>query len=62
MSFFALHMIATKGFEAYLHLPWLDIPMHFFGGVAIAYFLAASLNQPEADRLLGFLSPSGKSC
>jgi hypothetical protein len=35
---FAFHVVATRGFHAYEHFPSLDIPMHFLGGVAIAYF------------------------
>ena len=51
--FFLLHILVSKGFEAYLHLPWLDIPMHFFGGVAITYFLWHSLRNPKAEDALG---------
>ena len=35
---FLFHVIAARGFDAYGYFPWLDIPMHFLGGVAIAYF------------------------
>lgn len=28
------------GFEAYVQYPWIDIPMHFIGGLSIAYGLA----------------------
>jgi hypothetical protein len=57
--FFAIHLVASKGFEAYEHVPWLDIPMHFFGGVAMAYFLAASLDDSAAPTVLGELNPFG---
>jgi uncharacterized membrane protein YjjP (DUF1212 family) len=30
--------IAAKGFNAYILYPWLDMPTHFAGGLAIAYF------------------------
>ncbi len=33
-----LYAVAAKGFNAYLLYPWLDIPTHFCGGVAITYF------------------------
>lgn len=58
--FFAAHMIASKGFEAYLALPWLDIPMHFFGGVAIAYFIFGSIKNTLAKEVLGELTKSGE--
>ncbi len=38
IAVFAFHVVATRGFHAYEHFPSLDIPMHFLGGVAIAYF------------------------
>jgi hypothetical protein len=38
---FLLHVFASRVLHAYLFFPPLDIPMHFFGGVAIAYFFAA---------------------
>jgi hypothetical protein len=38
---FLLHVFASRALHAYLLFPPLDIPMHFFGGVAIAYFFAA---------------------
>jgi len=35
---FAAHVVASVGFDAYRRHPFLDVPMHFVGGVAIAYF------------------------
>lgn len=58
--FFAVHMIASKGFGAYLTFPWLDIPMHFFGGVAIAYFIFGSIKNTLAKEALGELTKSGE--
>jgi hypothetical protein len=31
---------AAKVFQAYLKWPWLDMPTHFFGGAAAAYFVS----------------------
>jgi len=59
VSFFTIHLVASKGFQAYDHVPWLDIPMHFFGGVAMAFFLAASLDDSAAPTVLGNLNPFG---
>jgi hypothetical protein len=36
---FLLHAVLSLAFHAYDKLPDLDLPMHFAGGVAIAYFL-----------------------
>ena len=38
LTVFIFHLIATKFFNAYHYFPNLDIPMHFLGGLAIAYF------------------------
>lgn len=59
IAFFSAHVVATKAFDAYLHLPWLDLPMHFFGGVAIAYFFSCSLRSPLATLVLGRISTFG---
>ena len=42
---FVIHVIAYSVFHLYETHPLLDIPMHFFGGLAMAYFLdKASVN------------------
>ncbi len=38
IAVFSVHAVAVLGFNAYQRFPPLDIPMHFFGGVAIAFF------------------------
>ncbi len=35
---FGLHVVASRAFHAYVLFPPLDIPMHFLGGLAIAFF------------------------
>ena len=37
---FLLHVFISRVLNGYILYPPLDIPMHFFGGVAIAYFLS----------------------
>jgi hypothetical protein len=37
---FLLHVFISRVINGYVLYPPLDIPMHFFGGVAMAYFLA----------------------
>lgn len=38
LTVFIFYAVAAKGFDAYLIYPWLDIPTHFCGGMAITYF------------------------
>jgi len=37
---FLLHVFISRVLNGYILYPPLDIPMHFFGGVAMAYFLS----------------------
>jgi len=48
---FSLHVFISRVLNAYLWFPPLDIPMHFFGGVAIAYFFASCLRVLPADAI-----------
>jgi hypothetical protein len=41
LAVFICYAVAAKGFNAYLLYPWLDMPTHFCGGVAITYFFLA---------------------
>lgn len=36
---FLVNVVMSKGFDLYERVPATDIPMHFLGGVAIAYML-----------------------
>jgi len=38
---FLLHVFISRVLNGYILYPPVDIPMHFFGGVAMAYFLSA---------------------
>ena len=49
-SVFVVYMIA-KAFDAYLLYPSLDIPTHFLGGVAIAYFYRSAI--ANSQKLVG---------
>ena len=51
---FGLHVFISRVLNAYVLFPPLDIPMHFFGGVAIAYFFASCARALPA----GVISPS----
>lgn len=46
---FVVHCILFYGFRAYDNAPLLDIPSHFLGGVAIAYFFDVGITY--LDRL-----------
>ena len=48
----ALDAILSLGFDAYTLAPALDIPMHFVGGVAIAYTLNGFLALAEDASLI----------
>ena len=57
---FSIHVVLSRGFEAYLAVPGLDIPMHVLGGVAIAFFFWRALALPAATPVLGQLNASGR--
>jgi hypothetical protein len=44
---FIFYAIAAKGFNAYIIYPWLDIPTHFCGGVAITYFFLVATTHSQ---------------
>ena len=50
---FVFHVVASRGFAAYTRFPPLDIPMHFFGGVAITFFIGHVYRVAERSGLLG---------
>jgi hypothetical protein len=54
---FGLHVFISRVLNAYLLFPPLDIPMHFFGGVAIAYFFAACFRALPPDSIALSLRP-----
>ncbi|MCP4093096.1 MAG: hypothetical protein GY747_06565 [Planctomycetes bacterium] len=56
LCFFAFHQLVANVLRAQRIIPWIDMPMHFFGGAAIAYFFWASLRRPEASAALGELT------
>jgi hypothetical protein len=37
---FSTHVFLSRGLNAYRHWPPTDIPMHFAGGLAMAYFIS----------------------
>ena len=43
LAVFLAHELCAHGIDGYRRWPAIDIPLHFFGGVAIAYFSAGAL-------------------
>jgi hypothetical protein len=35
---FCLFLVALHAFDLYRHYPWVDVPTHFLGGLAMAFF------------------------
>jgi hypothetical protein len=60
---FGLHLVIARGLNAYTVFPDLDMPMHFLGGMAVAFFFRVALLRGAANgsigarqaRTLGFL-------
>lgn len=50
---FSFHVLAILGFKIYARIPNFDIPMHFAGGVAIAYFFGGCYRTALMFDLLG---------
>jgi hypothetical protein len=50
---FAVNVLLWLVFGAYSLFPWLDIPMHFIGGAAIAYFALHALRTAASCGLIG---------
>ena len=46
---FAIHVVASRGLNAYVRFPPTDIPMHFAGGVAIAFFISGCFRALPRD-------------
>ncbi len=44
MAVFLVHEVCAHGIDAYGRWPAVDIPLHFAGGLAIAYFIAGALD------------------
>ena len=57
IALFTFHVIASQGFDAYARFPPLDIPMHFLGGVAIAYFFHRASMAASISGIIGHFHP-----
>ncbi len=45
----AFCVVAAEGFNAYILYPWLDIPTHFFGGLAVTYFFSVAIGHSQVQ-------------
>lgn len=64
LAVFVFYAVAAKGFGAYLLFPWLDMPTHFCGGLAITYFFLAAIAHSQVQigripRLIHLLASLG---
>lgn len=48
LAVFVFYAVAAKGFNAYILYPWLDMPTHFCGGLAITYFYLVAGTHSQA--------------
>ncbi len=44
----AFYAVAAEGFDAYIAYPWLDMPTHFCGGLAVCYFYLVAIAHGES--------------
>ncbi len=52
LAVFATHEFCAHAIDAYRRWPAIDIPLHFLGGFAIAFFAAGALDAFAARRLV----------
>jgi len=50
-----LHVSLFRLWNAYFYIPWIDIPMHFLGGLSMAYSLFAILSFLQERRAISRL-------
>jgi hypothetical protein len=55
MLVFMLHVCLFRIWNAYILVPWIDIPMHFLGGLSMAYSLSAVLTFLQERRAISRL-------
>jgi len=49
---FGLHFVFARFLNFYLLFPWIDIPMHFLGGLSIAFSISMTLDTLQEERLI----------
>jgi hypothetical protein len=49
---FLIHRVVLSGLNLYAAYPWIDIPMHFLGGLSIAYSVSSGLTYLQEKKIL----------
>jgi hypothetical protein len=55
---FIVHVLVHVAFDAYDRYPVLDMPVHFLGGVVIAFFLSRASINASRFRVIGPFQPT----
>lgn len=56
---FGIHVVLARVFDMYTIFPDIDIPMHFFGGMAITHFLLRSITVAVDLGFIGYPNRTG---
>ncbi|HWQ46846.1 MAG TPA: hypothetical protein VN376_08265 [Longilinea sp.] len=54
---FLIHRVVLGGLNLYATYPWIDMPMHFLGGLSIAYTVSSGLTYLQERKILLPLDP-----
>ncbi len=49
---FLIHRVVLSGLNLYAAYPWIDMPMHFLGGLSIAYTVSSGLTYLQEKKIL----------
>ena len=49
---FLIHRVVLSGLNLYAAYPWIDMPMHYMGGVSIAYTVSSGLTYLQEKKIL----------
>jgi hypothetical protein len=52
LTVFSVHTVLAAVFNIYLYADWVDIPFHYVGGVAIAYFISGTLSSCSSHKII----------
>ena len=52
MVVLTVHVFISHGIHLYALLPWIDIPMHYLGGLSVAYSLFRALTVLQEHRII----------
>ena len=60
VAYFVFHLLAVFVLRLYAVIPHLDVYMHAGGGAVIAWFFRGAIDLPEAEPVMGQLTPLGR--